>query len=93
MAKTRGLEGLRYFRQRAALTQQQLADMLNIHRATVIAWEAGQSWPSAALLPKLADLLLCTIDDLYIDFTVGEEASQCPRTEEIFMDATAERQV
>lgn len=93
MAKTRGLEGLRYFRQRAALTQQQLADILNIHRATVIAWEAGQSWPSAAILPKLADLLLCSIDDLYTDCTDGKEASPCLPTDGISMDATAELQV
>lgn len=93
MANTRGLEGLRYFRQRAALTQQQLADVLHIHRATVIAWESGQSWPSAAVLPVLADTLLCTIDDLYTDCTDREEASPCLQAEGISTDVTAERPV
>jgi DNA-binding transcriptional regulator YiaG len=29
-------------RQRLGLTQQQLADELRVHRATVVAWEAGR---------------------------------------------------
>lgn len=73
----RGLEGLRYYRQRAALTQQQLADVLHVHRASIIAWETGQSWPSAAILPKLADVLLCSIDELYTYHTAEEEETPC----------------
>jgi len=71
----RGLDGLRYYRQRAALTQQQLADSLNVHRASIIAWETGQSWPSAALLPLIADVLLCSIDELYSQHSTEEAES------------------
>ena len=28
-------------------------------------WESGKIWTSAAWLPKMADLLGCSIDDLY----------------------------
>jgi len=89
----RGLEGLRYYRQRAALTQQQLADVLHVHRASIIAWETGQSWPSAALLPKLADVLLCSIDELYVDHNTEKEASPCRAAAETCTAPTAERQV
>ena len=89
----RGLDGLRYYRQRAALTQQQLADVLHVHRASIIAWETGQSWPSAALLPKLADTLLCSIDELYSEHNTDKEASPCQAAAGICTAPTAERQV
>lgn len=84
----RGLEGLRYYRQRAALTQQGLADILHMNRASIIAWEAGQSWPSAAILPKLADVLLCSIDDLYSYHTAEEEDAPCRATAPTCTDGT-----
>lgn len=80
---TEGLQGLKHYRQRAELTQQKLADALGVERATVAMWETGRNWPSAALLPKMADLLLCSIDDLYRrpqdDNIGGEEACPCPK--------------
>lgn len=46
------------------LTQQVLADMLGVKRSTVAMWETGTSLPRADLLPKLADVLGCTVDEL-----------------------------
>lgn len=78
---TEGLQGLKHYRQRAELTQQKLADALGVERATVAMWETGRSWPSAALLPNMADLLLCSIDELYrrpqSDDTEEKEACPC----------------
>lgn len=59
------MKGLRYYRQRAGLTQAELADALGVTRASVSLWETGQTYPSAAFLPKMADLLLCSIEALY----------------------------
>ena len=59
------MKGLKYYRQRAGLTQAELADILGVTRAAVSLWETGQTWPSAALLPLMADFLLCSIDDLF----------------------------
>lgn len=59
------MKGLKYFRQRAGLSQTALADILGITRQAVSLWETGINWPSAALLPQIADLLLCSIDDLF----------------------------
>ena len=80
MKMLNGLQGLRHYRRRAELTQQQLADALGVERATVAMWETGRNWPSASLLPKMADLLLCSIDDLYYpihDNIEDEEACPC----------------
>lgn len=60
-----GLLGLAERRKAAGYTQQSLAQLLGVERATLGMWEIGRSWPSAALLPQMADLLLCSIDELY----------------------------
>ena len=59
------LVGVKPLRIAAQKTQQELADALSIERATVAMWETGRSWPSAALLPVIADTLGCTIDALF----------------------------
>ena len=51
-------------RQRANIRQEDLAERLNIDRSTVAKWETGKATPRAALLPKLADILGCTVDEL-----------------------------
>lgn len=88
----RGLEGLAFYRQRAGLTQQELAEGLHVSRTAVTMWETGQSWPSAALLPKLAETLLCSIDELYSEHITDKEASPCRAPAEICTAPTAERQ-
>ena len=65
MTKRTKLEGLQPRRKRAGLTQAELAEALGVERATVGMWETGTSWPSARVLPDLADLLCCSIDELY----------------------------
>ena len=62
---TIGLIGLAPRRKRAGFTQQTFADALGIERARLGNYEIGKSWPTAALLPAMADLLNCSIDDLY----------------------------
>lgn len=52
-------------RQAANLTQQKVADALNVDRSTVSYWENESALPRAEQLPKLADLFGCTIDELY----------------------------
>lgn len=60
------MEGLAPRRKAAGLTQFQLSEKLGVNRAALAMWEIGRSWPSAQLLPALAELLSCSIDDLYV---------------------------
>ena len=52
-------------RESAGWTQARLARELGISRATVAMWETGKSRPRYDMLPKIAGLLGCTIDELY----------------------------
>ena len=61
----RKMTGLAKRRKICGYTQQDMADALGVERGTVSMWEIGKTWPPARLLPLIADLLLCSIDDLY----------------------------
>ncbi len=51
-------------RKEAGISQAMLADRVGVERSTVAKWETGTSLPRADLLPKLADVLGCTVDEL-----------------------------
>mgnify|MGYP004543718735 CR=1 FL=1 len=56
--------GLKNAREKAGLTQQQTADAMGKTQAAVCQWETGRTAPTAAQLPKLAELYGCTVDEL-----------------------------
>ena len=53
------------YRKRAQLTQEALANKLNVDPSAITKWETGAAAPTAAKLPKIAEALGCTIDDLF----------------------------
>ncbi len=55
---------LSVLRRRAGYTQEALAQELEVSRQAVGKWESGQTFPEAATLLALADLLGCTLDQL-----------------------------
>lgn len=61
------MRGLKAMRRRAGYTVAQLAERLSVTRATIYFWEQGRYLPNAGLLPELAEILGCTIDDLFAD--------------------------
>ena len=65
MRMPKKLEGLSPRRRAAGLTQAQLAEQIGVERAALAMWEIGANWPSARILPALADVLLFSIDELY----------------------------
>lgn len=65
MAIKNGLLGLAPRRKQVGFTQEELAGAIGIDRARLGMWELGYSWPPAALLPKMAELLHCSIEELY----------------------------
>lgn len=58
------------------ISQDELAKLLGVTRSTVAMWETGKSFPRADMLPQLAKILGCTIDDLFAP--AGEEKTTCP---------------
>ena len=49
------------------MTQAELAGQLGVNPSSVAKWETEKSYPRADLLPRIAQLLGCTIDELYAD--------------------------
>lgn len=51
-------------RELQGLKQIDVCPILNVTQGLVSQWETGKSSPRIELLPKLADLYNCTIDEL-----------------------------
>lgn len=66
------LKRLQVLRRKNNLTQAEVAMVLGVSASSVAKWETTNTFPRAELLPALADLLHCTIDDL---FGRGKETS------------------
>ena len=54
---------LQFLRRQNGITQEQLAQQMNVSRQTVSKWESGQT-PEVSKLLELSDLLRCPLDDL-----------------------------
>lgn len=61
------MRGLRPMRRRAGITAADLAERMHYSRTTIYFWEQGRCWPSSQELPRIAEILGCTIDDLFAD--------------------------
>lgn len=57
-------ENLQYYRKRNNITQEQLAEQLNVSRQTISKWEAGTSYAEMDKLLQLCDLFCCSLDTL-----------------------------
>lgn len=56
---------IKRLRERLGLSQRDLATNLGVDVSTVTKWETGNAAPRVALLPALAKVLQCSIDDLF----------------------------
>lgn len=63
---------LRVLRQERGLTQAQFASKIGTHQNTVSQWESGKRNPPSSILPRLASVLGCTIDELFGRSPPGE---------------------
>lgn len=64
MNEDRLAENLLYYRKKKGLSQEKVAEYLDISRQAVTKWEAGASRPSSSNLIKLAQLLEVDVDTL-----------------------------
>lgn len=55
---------LKLYRQRANLTQEELATKLNISQKTISSWEIGRSDPTMKQIYTLCNILDCPLEDL-----------------------------
>ncbi len=57
-------ETLQTLRKEKGLSQEKLAELLNVSRQAVSKWESGQAYPEIDKLIILSDLFKITLDDL-----------------------------
>lgn len=62
------LPGLRPRRKAAGMTLQDVAEAMGCSINAVALWERGESLPTVDRLPKLAEVLGCTVDELYKEY-------------------------
>lgn len=60
-------------REKAGLTQKEVAAAIGVDQSAVSFWETGKTAPRASILVKLAGLYACTVDELLAD---GKEMKQ-----------------
>ena len=53
-----------FFRKKKGLTQQQLADLLNVSNRAVSKWERGKNLPDASLMLELSKILGISVNEL-----------------------------
>ena len=58
---------LKELRRRAKITQKQLAERLGIGQSTLCLWELNRSVPGVRWLQPIAEILHCSVKDLYPD--------------------------
>jgi len=76
-------EKLQYLRREAKMSQEALADMLDVTRQSVSKWESGTTYPEMDKLIMLCKIFKCSLDDLTNDDIVeikvdGEKHNESP---------------
>lgn len=57
-------ENLQYLRKQKEITQEQLAEQLEVSRQSVSKWESGQSFPEMEKLLQICNMFHCNMDTL-----------------------------
>lgn len=68
-------ENLQFYRKQKNMTQEQLAEVLEVSRQTVSKWEAGTSYPEMEKILQLCDFFSCDMDTLLRKDAVELEAA------------------
>ena len=63
---------MRSYRNRLGYTQEKMADLLNISRATYCDYEVNPSSVRIEVFKKMADILKCSLVDFFIPHNVTE---------------------
>ena len=57
-------QNLQFLRKQKDMTQEQLAELLEVSRQSVSKWESDTTFPETDKLLQIANLFHCTLDDL-----------------------------
>lgn len=68
-------ENLQFYRKQKNLTQEQLAEQLDVSRQTISKWEAGTTYPEMEKILQLCGLFSCSMDTLLRQDAVELEAA------------------
>lgn len=55
---------IRQRRKELGVTQEELADKLCVTKAAISKWELAQSYPDITMLPNIAELFACSVDEI-----------------------------
>lgn len=87
-------------RKKQGLTQQQLADKMNLSNKTISKWESGNGCPDLSNLPMLAETLGISVDELlkgelnYSDQETNSESSKgCSSRKQLTPEQKKERAI
>lgn len=69
-------------RQKAGLTQKQVATAINVNQSAVAQWESGSTQPRTNKLLELAKLLKCSVETLLIKDEVEQDIQKARRASE-----------
>lgn len=58
------MDNIKNMREHLKITQSELAKQLGVTQGAVSQWENNSTRPDIDLLPKLAELLNCSVDEL-----------------------------
>lgn len=75
-------ENLQYYRKQEEITQEQLAERMEVSRQTVSKWEAGTSYPEMEKIMLLCELFSCSMDTLLRGDAQAEVVEDSVRYEE-----------
>lgn len=62
-------EKIKDFRDKCEMSQSSFGKMLGVSPQAVCKWEMGVSYPDIILLPVIAEILGCTIDEFFMPIT------------------------
>ena len=62
------------YRRQYSLTQEEFGALVHVSPQAVSKWERGESYPDVLLLPTLARLLACSVNDFFLSDTESPQA-------------------
>ncbi len=75
---------IKFFRKNVNMTQEQLAEKLNVTRQTVAKWENGEVMPNISDCISMAQIFQITVDDLVKDMKEEDLVFVAPKGKHLF---------